>query len=217
MKTEPYYGVDIETDTTANGLDPSVAEIVSIALWSPDVSEVIAGGTECERIERFVELLDSLPDGVAVTWNGSVFDVPFIEDRARMNGVATGFVLQADPAIIPKYDFLPGHTSGYRARLRRHRHADIAYAYRGYAMDHLEPKGWSLKPVARALGIEMVEVDRARVHELSPEEVASYNLSDARGTYLLAERLGKRLASYTDNVAVRPAETIGHVRSTPLR
>lgn len=199
------FAFDIETDTTVNGLDPAVAEIVSIALWSPAVSEVILGGTERERIERFAELLDAIPDGVAATWNGAVFDVPFIEDRARINGVETGFVIQADPTIIPKYDFLPGHASGYRACLRGHRHADVAYAYRGYAMDHLGPKGWALKPVAKSLGIEMVEVDRSKIHELTREQIERYNLSDARGTYLLAERLGDRLVPYTDNVRLATA------------
>jgi hypothetical protein len=48
----------------------------------------------------------------------------------------------------------------------------------------------SLKPVARAvLGIEPIEVDRRRTHELSAEERFRYAVSDAEITLALSERI----------------------------
>ena len=37
------YGLDIETDTTENGLDPRVASVVTVALSAPGVDEVFSG------------------------------------------------------------------------------------------------------------------------------------------------------------------------------
>lgn len=130
------FAFDIETDTTVNGLDRRVVEIISFAVYSPDVQIVIDGGTEAERIRRFCDLLDDIPPGIACSWNGGPFDGPFTSDRARMACIDSGIVLVPDPAIVPKYEFLPGHDAAYRLRLRRHRHADLAYAYQGYALDN---------------------------------------------------------------------------------
>lgn len=196
------YAFDIETDTTVNGLDPQVAEIISLALWSPRLETVIDGGSEKQRISKFIDLLDSLAPGILCTWNGAVFDGPFIEARARRLGMETGFTLAEDSAIIPKYEPLPGYSFGCRLLLRNHRHADMAYAYREYALSQpqLGRRGWSLKPVCKSLGCEMVEVDRERIHLLTPEENAAYNLSDARGTYYLADRLGPAIKDWIDAV-----------------
>ena len=38
------YGLDIETDTTENGLDPRVASVVTVALSSPGLDEVLDRG-----------------------------------------------------------------------------------------------------------------------------------------------------------------------------
>ena len=195
-------GFDIETDTTIDGRDPRVGQIVSIAVYSPGFQAVVDGGSEQERIHRFCEVLDKMPQSIVCSWNGSVFDGPYLADRARMAGIDIGFVLDPDPAINPKYAPLPGHAGGYRLRLRRHEHADMAYAYRDYALGDpsLGRAAWSLKSVCRSLGIEMIEVDRERIHELTAEQNRAYNLSDARGTYLLAERLGTGLQLWVDHV-----------------
>ena len=47
----------------------------------------------------------------------------------------------------------------------------------------------SLKPVCAAHGVDMVELDRTRLHEYTPAERAAYALSDSRGTRALTLRL----------------------------
>ena len=81
----PYYGLDIETDTTVNGLDPTQAEIVAIALTMPYSSDgdVVLTGPEHQMLRDLDQLLQELPAGVLVTWNGAAFDLPFLAERAR--------------------------------------------------------------------------------------------------------------------------------------
>ncbi len=195
-------GFDIETDTTINGLDPGVAEITSIAVWSPDVQTVFDQGDERGRIAGFLELLDELPPGIACSWNGCCFDGPFIESRARLVGLETGFDIVLDHRIVPKYSFLPGWDAAARLRLRGHRHADVAYAYRDYALSTpaLGEKRWGLKYVAESLGIEMIRIDASQMHRYSAETRHEYNLSDSRGTYLLGAALGDGIEPWVDRL-----------------
>jgi DNA polymerase elongation subunit (family B) len=191
--------LDIETDTAIDGLDPQVSTVVSVGLWAPSVQTVIEGVDEVTLLHRLVEVLDDLPESVVVGWNSSVFDFPFLATRAEICGVDLDLEMVADPAIVPKYCFTPPHTGGYRVRIGRHRHADIAYAYQAYAEQ--ASVTWSLKPVCTALDIEMVKVDASQIHLLSREELIAYNLSDVRGTYLLAERLGDEFTEYIDSLS----------------
>jgi hypothetical protein len=57
---------------------------------------------------------------------------------------------------------------------------------------------WSLKPVARSLGMDPVEVDRANTHLLSQEVLAEYVASDAVVTARLAEILKERITLWVD-------------------
>ena len=190
------YGLDIETDTSINGLDPRVARVTSIAIWSPDAQRCLVAQEERELLIAFGQLLLDCPPGIVVGWNSSCFDLPFLATRAERCGVELPIRLVADPGIQPKYGFTPPHDSGYRTEIAHHQHADIAYAYKAEA--RRLGVAWSLKPVAKALGIEVVEVDRERVHELSIAELNAYNLSDARATYLLAQRLDWQIAVWLD-------------------
>ena len=209
----PVYGFDIETDTTVNGLDPRVSRVISVAIWSLIEQHCVAGEDERELLFELARLVDRLPAGIMAGWNSAVFDLPFLATRAEALGVELPFTLVPDPTIVPKYDFTPPHACGYRAYVGRHVHADIAYAYKLDASQF--GVSWSLKPVARAFGgIEMVEVDRGRMQELSADELAAYNLSDARGTCLLARGLGDRLADWLDSHRLRELE---EMRGSALR
>lgn len=190
------YAIDIETDTTIDGLDPTIAEVVTMALWSDDLQAVIEGGTERSRLTELSRLLAFLEPGIVLTWNGQVFDLPFLATRARVTGVCLGLELTRDPQIVPKYDFTPGHACGYRARLGRHAHADLAYACKDYA----DRTGvtWSLKPVCESLGIPMVKVNAAAIHLLSSAALVEFNLSGVHGTHLLGTRLGPNLDDWID-------------------
>jgi hypothetical protein len=62
---------------------------------------------------------------------------------------------------------------------------DVAYELKEYA--EVQGVPWNLKPVARSLGFDPVEVDRSKVHLLSPKEMADYVASDALVTRELSK------------------------------
>jgi DNA polymerase elongation subunit (family B) len=182
----PVYGLDIETDTSLNGLDPAIGGIVTVALSSADGDDVF-DGPETEMLAAVDAHLAGLTPGVLATWNGAFFDLPFLADRAAHRGVALGLRLTLDPRIPSRRDPLPGHRGAYRACWHGHRHLD---AYQLYRSDVGPTLGisCSLKAIARLVGLTPVEVDRARIHDLAPDALAAYVASDARLARLLAER-----------------------------
>jgi len=187
------YGLDIETDTAAGGLDPSRAAIVAIALSGPDGDEVF-DGDETLILRDVDARLAALDPGVIVTWNGGAFDLPFIADRAAQRGVELGLTLRHDPKLAAR-DPLPGHPGSYRGNWYEHRHLD---GYRLYRADVGRTLGLScgLKPMARMAGLGPVEVDITELHLLSRQEVAAYVASDARmARALVARRLPHALAT----------------------
>lgn len=185
MRRTPIYGLDIETDTSVDGLDPTVASVVAVAL-STEVDELFEG-PEDEILWSLDQRLGTLQPGVIATWNGSAFDLPFIADRASLWGLPLGLRIEADPRIRHRHDPLPGHDHCYRAAWYEHNHLD---AYRLYR-DDVGPAlriSCSLKSIARLVGLAPVEVDRTRIHDLSREALHAYASSDARLARVLAER-----------------------------
>lgn len=189
----PLYALDIETDTSGGGgLDPRSAGVVSAALmdeaeeWWYFTADPGPGTEEARLLAEMDAVLATLPPGLLVGWNTSVFDLPFLVDRSKASGVTLGVELSPDSSIVPKYDPLPGHDGGYQATWHGHRSLDIAYELRDWCAEH--GVVWSLKPCARAHGIEVVEVDREAVHLLPAEALRVYNLSDVRATLVLATR-----------------------------
>jgi DNA polymerase elongation subunit (family B) len=182
----PVYGLDIETDTSVDGLDPAIGGIVTVALSSPDADEVF-DGPEAAMLAAVDARLAALPPGVLATWNGAFFDLPFLTDRAGLHGVALGLRLTLDPRIPSRRDPLPGHRGAYRACWHGHRHVDAYQLYRSDVGPALGTS-CSLKTIARLVGLSPIEVDRARIHELAPDALAAYVASDARLARLLTER-----------------------------
>jgi DNA polymerase elongation subunit (family B) len=194
----PVYGLDIETDTSVDGLDPAVGAIVAVALSGPDGDEVFdgsadgdahGGADEARMLAALDARLASLPPGLLATWNGAFFDLPFLADRAAHLGLAVGLRLTLDPRIVSRRDPLPGHHGAYRACWHGHRHVDAFQLYRG-DVGRLLGVSCSLKTIARLVGLEPLEVDRAHIHDLSPDVLAAYVASDARLARQLAERRG---------------------------
>jgi uncharacterized protein YprB with RNaseH-like and TPR domain len=163
-----------------------VSPIVGVALVGEGV-EVVLDGPEPELLAALDHTLATLAPGVIVTWNGSAFDLPFLADRAARTGAALGLVIRHDTGIVLSRDPLRGHPGAYRASWYEHRHLDGYRLYRS-EIDPESGVSCGLKPLARHLGLDVVEVDRARIHELAADELRRYVLSDA----LLARELVAR-------------------------
>lgn len=185
MGPERLYGLDIETDTSVDGLDPRVAPVVAVALCSDGEAQVFTG-PEAIILRELEVALTALPPGVLVTWNGSGFDLPFLADRARLCGVELGLRVVAD-LTLGGHEPLPGHAAACRAVWGHHRHLDL---YRVYRADVGASLGLScgLKAMARLVGLSPVEVDRSDISGLSPDRLHEYVASDARVTRQLALR-----------------------------
>jgi hypothetical protein len=182
----PLFGLDIETDTAVDGLDPFVGRVLAVAVSGPEVV-LFDQADEADLLHRLDRHLADLPAGVLVTWNGARFDLPYLATRAAMVGLELGLQLWADPTCRDERGSLPGHAGTYRASWFGHDHLD---AYRVYRAD-VGPAlriGCSLKTVARLAGLAPVEVDASRVHDLTPAEMAAYVGSDARCAAELARR-----------------------------
>ncbi|MEO7555664.1 MAG: hypothetical protein ABIV94_03550 [Acidimicrobiales bacterium] len=186
LKRPVVYGLDIETDTTVDGLDPSVAPVVTVALSHPAFDEVFTG-REDEILWRLDDRLAAMHPGVLATWNGGAFDLPFLAERAALHGIPLGLRLRYDPSIRTGHEPLPGHPGAYRARWHHHGHIDAYRIYRGDVGPALR-MSCALKSIARLVGLAPLEVDRSRIHELSNEALHAYAASDARLARVLTER-----------------------------
>jgi DNA polymerase elongation subunit (family B) len=199
MRRRPaVYGLDIETDTTENGLDPRVASVVTVALAGPGYEEVFTG-PEHVLLAELDERLQQLEPGVLATWNGAAFDLPFIADRAALYEMTLGLRLQLDPGITMRRAPLPGHRGAYRAGWYGHDHLDAYRVYRGDVGPALRIS-CSLKSIARFVGLAPVEVDRTRIHDLSNEALHAYAASDARLARILTERRWATAVRCVDHV-----------------
>ncbi len=185
----PLYGLDIETDTTIDGLDPSCAAVVAVGLATPDRDEVFLGD-ETDILTRVDRRLAELAPGVVVTWNGGSFDLPFLAARARVT--ATPLDLELWPTRPPEHAAAdvaswPPPPDGFGGRWGEHAHLD---GYRTYRSDVRRSLGLScgLKAMARLVGIEPVEVDYEQLHTLSDHDMAAYVASDARLACVLVQR-----------------------------
>jgi uncharacterized protein YprB with RNaseH-like and TPR domain len=180
------YGLDIETDTTVDGLDPDVAAVVTVALSNEGFDEVFTGSEEA-ILHDLDARLGTIAPGVIATWNGAAFDLPFLADRAARNGIDLGLRLRADPGIPLDHEPLPGHRCAYRARWHDHGHIDAYRLYRADVGPALRVS-CSLKSIARLVGFTPIDVDRTRIHDLSHEMLHAYAASDARLARVLTER-----------------------------
>jgi DNA polymerase elongation subunit (family B) len=183
----PVYGLDIETDTETDGLDPQVGRILCVGLSGPGGELVLAHHDERAMLLELDEWLADMTPGVVATWNGAAFDLPYLATRARQLDIPLGLRLQLDPAIVLRHGPLPGHDGAYRATWHEHTHLD---AYRVFRSDVGRTFGLScsLKSVAGLAGLEPVDQDASRVHELPHDLLYSYVASDARCTRALVLR-----------------------------
>ena len=198
----PVYGLDIETDTTVDGLDPAVAAVVTVALVGPVCEEVFTG-PEDRLLADLDERLAELQPGVIATWNGAAFDLPFIAERAALHGLPLGLRLQLDPAMRSHHAPLPGQRGSYRARWFEHRHLDAYRVYRSDVGPALKIS-CSLKSIARFVGLAPVEVESSRIHDLTNEALHACAASDARLARILTERRWAAASRCVDRVVDTP-------------
>lgn len=196
------YGLDIETDTTVDGLDPDVARVVTVALSSPGFDEVFSGD-ERGLLFDLDQRMRELEPGVLATWNGAAFDLPFLADRSLRSGIDLGLRLRADPSITMRRPALRGHAGAYRASWYAHGHIDAYRLYRADVGPALRVS-CSLKSIARLVGLRPVEVDRERIHDLSREALHAYASSDARLARVLTERRWATASRFVDKVSSEP-------------
>ena len=190
--TVPLYGLDIETDTTVDGLDPSHGGVVAVGLATPDRDEVFLGA-EADILARLDRRLAELSPGVLVTWNGGSFDLPFLAARSRATGTHLGLVLwprsdvaARDGAVVGDGPW-PPPPGGFGGRWGAHGHLD---GYRTFRADVRRSLGLScgLKAMARFVGMDPIEVDYDQLHHLSDHDIAAYVASDARLACALVQR-----------------------------
>jgi hypothetical protein len=174
----PVYGLDIETDTTTNGLDPQVARIVAVAVAAPDGVRVFDDADEALLLDRLDWHLASLDPGVVTTWNGAAFDLPFLADRARAAGMHLGLRLTLDPSIPGRREPLAGHAGAYRGSWHGHAHLDAYQVFRADVVPALGVSG-GLKTIARLCGLNPLELPAASLHEHPKDQVSAYVASDA--------------------------------------
>ena len=192
----PIYGLDIETDTSVDGLDPAVAPVVTVALSALGGDQVFTGA-EADLLGALDEALVALPPGVIATWNGAAFDLPFLADRYARHGLAAGLTIELDPSLVSRRPPLAGHEGAYRAGWHGHGHIDAYRLYRGDVGPALRVS-CSLKTIARLVGLTPVEVDREQIHALPDDVLRAYVTSDARLARMLTERRWPAAARFVD-------------------
>lgn len=192
------YGLDIETDTTENGLDPEVAAVVTVALSLPGHDEVFSGD-EPTMLRELDDRLRALLPGVIATWNGAAFDLPFLDQRAALHGIDLGLRVQLDRRIAMSHPPLAGHAGAYRGAWYGHGHVDAYRLYRSDVGPALRVS-CSLKSIARLVGLVPIEVDRDRIHDLEREALHAYASSDARLARVLTERRWGTASRFVDRV-----------------
>lgn len=203
----PIYGLDIETDTSCDGLDPTVAPIRAVALSGANFDDLFVGD-EVDLLRALDARLRSLRPGVLATWNGSAFDLPFLADRARLVGEDLGLRLRLDRRLTLQRAPLPGHAGAYRASWYEHGHLDT---FRLYDAEGDPSQRRSLRTLARVVGVGGHDGHRgrpARLHTLSHEALHACAPSDARLARVLAERRWPGAARMIDRVDAAEAQPV---------
>ncbi|MGI8755343.1 MAG: hypothetical protein ACR2MB_05680 [Acidimicrobiales bacterium] len=202
MQNIQVYGLDIETDTSRDALDPVVASVRAVGLSTQAGDELFVGDEDTLLADLDARLAD-LPRGVLATWNGGAFDLPFLADRARLIGVSIGLRLRLDRALALHRTPLPGHAGAYRGAWHGHSHIDT---YRLYG----PPSGTrsSLRSVGRLLGVGGASGRQVRRADLTNEALHAHAPSDARLARVLAERRWPAAARMLDHVDAHEAEHV---------
>jgi uncharacterized protein YprB with RNaseH-like and TPR domain len=192
--------IDIET----TGLSPLDCKVVSVAIATDDETVVWENADEATMLADLATWITSpsRTPGVFVTWNGSAFDWPFLATRAAVHNSPLSTLLHLVPSAdrTPRYGAIGGHDCGYLVNVGGWDHLDAMLPWRPIAKARGISAG--LKPVSRSEGIEVIEVDRERISDLTRAELMAYNVSDVAATLELARRLGDQVDTWMDSAAL---------------
>lgn len=182
--------IDIETMPLyegGSGLNPEEARVESCGFYGVDALgesvEIVRHIEEYRGEER--ELLIAVAADVArfaeielIGWNTSGFDLPFLQRRYSEYRLDPLGPQIWSTGMTGKYG-----SPEYDGTWHKATHRDIWREWAPYA----EAAGISssLKPVSRACGIEVIEIDTTKLGTYSTEEVRAYQLSDVVATYTL--------------------------------
>lgn len=162
---------------------------------------------EARLIRHLAGHLGDLPAGTVCTWNGAVRDGPFLAGRTEALGLDNWFELAPDPGSSPSTS--PSPVSPPSATTRScpapaRRTTTWTWPTAGEGGRRPTMSTGRSRPWPRAVGVEVIEVDRAHMDGLSVAERMAYNLSDVVATYRLAGDPGIR-ARGPDSAAGGPA------------
>ena len=192
------YALDIES----TGLNPGESKMVSVAVAAPGESMVFVSDNESSLFSDLTAWFKNpqRERGTIVTWNGSGFDWPYLLTRAQAVGAdefLAALTIRQHDERMPVYQPIAGHTGGYAVSFAGFDHADIMRPWKPWSKE--QGISNSLKSVAKAKGIEVIEVDRTKIDSLSRAELVAYNISDVAATLTLAEQLGDGINPWLDS------------------
>ncbi len=187
--------VDIET-AGLNPQEPANRVLLIVLRDNREWSEVLDDADERRLLERFVQLVRERDPDVIEGHNLYGFDLPYLLERARRNGITLAIGRSGQPMAIGSERNLPigAINRPYRPVYIAGRHVvDTYFAVQRYDWAKGDLQSYGLKEVARAYGIadeERVLIDRTDLTEQwrsDPEKVRQYALQDAEETARLAE------------------------------
>lgn len=169
---------DIET----TGLYPTVDRVIAAGFCNEYGDEVAIRHIREDVLLARIQAHVAANPCTLVSWNGEEFDFPFLAHRFQVHGLTSRLWLKPRHAL-GKYG-----NPLFEASWAGSPHVDIAPLWEHFALT--AGIKHSLKPVARHLDLNPIEVDRTRMPELTADELDAYVLSDVRVTVAMAQMAG---------------------------
>jgi uncharacterized protein YprB with RNaseH-like and TPR domain len=163
--------LDIETDTSDNGLAWRRTRVVSVAVYrSHTEHQLFDNPRERVLLDELARWLAGQPVATVETWNGVKFDLPMLWNRSA----ACQSKLQS---------YLASGIDSPASWFGHHRHRDLMLEWKGWANRTIGT--CRLKAVAEYFHLSPIYLDMSGRTANSLEDIRRYNLSDARVTWEL--------------------------------
>ncbi len=177
--------LDIEVYNKYGAPNPRRDPIIIIGVWTENgLKQFLNDGYDKEPLKQFVQFVQEYDPDVILGYNSSGFDIPYMLERARANGIKLD--LGRRPNSEPSQGVY-GHYS-ISGRL----HVDLL----GFAQYVYEVKVKSLDNIADYLGvmkkservnIEWYDIPKYWDDKEKRETLLKYNADDVKSTYLLGD------------------------------